>query len=116
MIKHTLLLFAYLATTIKSTAAASCGICADGVAMSNPNKTVPLFDDGDGFKEITCQEKDSILASNETLNDDGECMLARGLFEIDMAVWCGCEGAGTFLFCNFDQYVNQYLLCVDITW
>ena len=83
--------------------------------MSNPNKTVPLFD-GDGFEEITCQEKDASLASNETLNDDGECMLARGMFEIDMAVWCGCEGAGTFLFCNFDQYVNQYLLCVDITW
>ena len=81
--------------------------------MNNPNKTVPLFD-GDGFDEITCQEKDAILASNETLNDDGECMLARGLFEIDMAVWCGCEGAGTFLFCNFfDQYVNQCLTCTD---
>ena len=48
--KDTLLLFA-LTTTIKSiAAAASCGICDDGVAMSNPNKTVPLFD-GDGFDD-----------------------------------------------------------------
>jgi len=93
MIKYILLLFA-LTTCIKSTTAASCGICADGVAMNNPNKTVPLFD-GDGFDEITCQEKDAALASNGTLNDDGECILARGMFEIDMAVWCGCEGAET---------------------
>ena len=43
-----------------------------------------------GLKRLHVKRR---MASNETLNDDGECMLARGMFEIDMAVWCGCEGA-----------------------
>ena len=96
-----------LGLTTKS-AAGSCGICDDGVIMLSPNKTVPLFKD-DGTEESTCQEKDDMLSSNETLTDDGECMLARGLFEMDLAVWCGCEGAGKL--CLLLQLLMVYDVC-----
>ena len=94
---------------LKTKSAAGCGICDDGVIMSSPNKTVPLFKD-DGTEESTCQEKDDMLSSNETLTDDGECMLARGLFEMDLAVWCGCEGAGK-LWLILRDYVIYDVCC-----
>lgn len=64
-----------------------CGICDDGVAMSNPDRQVPLF--GNETTSMTCQEKDSELS--QVTSED--CLNAKIDWEVDLASFCGCEGA-----------------------
>jgi hypothetical protein len=83
--------------------------CEDGATMSNPAKRVPLFED-DGFDGKTCEEKKAELSQ---LDEDG-CFDARLNFEMDLAAWCGCDGAGTFWTIRFplDQCVHLLFLII----
>lgn len=64
-----------------------CGICIDGVAMSNPNSSIPLF--GNETVGKTCQEKDNDLS--QVAAED--CFDIKLDWKVDLASYCGCEGA-----------------------
>lgn len=86
-----------LIIAVKSIDAATCGIC-DGVEMGEPTKMIiegPLFRDQTTDSQMTCAEKDAELALVVTTDEGYECLEAKIDYEIDLAVWCGCEGAGT---------------------
>lgn len=85
-----------LIIAIKSIDATTCGICDDGVEMGEPTKMIwlsRLFELE--TEQMTCAEKDAELALVVTTDEGYECLEAKTDYEMDLAVWCGCEGAGT---------------------